>query len=604
MMKISLRIQPLAFASLLVAACTSAHQAAPGTAAAPTAPAGQAAPPAAAPAPATPAVPAQPAPSPTPSAVPAPGSTGDAQGPEVVGLNADGDIPLEPPGGHWATDEEGNQYFIVKVPRVEGQYLWIDDHTVRLRYGMTLNLASYDDTTFYAKIVKVTGHENARRKVPPTAEELQRVAATYAVDVPAGGVLKLEPFERGLPQYGQWRNGFALADMNGDRRLDIVHAPPRKGTSPPVVFLNDGKGGWTPWRATFPDMRYDYGDIQVADFNQDGKPDLALAMHALGIAVLVGDGKGNFKEWSRGLDYRGGEPAAGGFSSRALVVVDWNGDRRPDLLALGEGMGLVTSADSAKTISGAANGPVIYLNQGDGSWKRRDQGTGAQQVFGDTVVLGDFNRDGRTDFATAVQIVGRKELINLHQADGSWKAVEIPGVRDRAFVPTVAAADFDRDGITDLAVSYQSFELGVSRTGIDVFLTRLANGALSWERRPLAVRDGRDPWTAFTTGDVNGDHTADLVAISSDSEISVFRGDGKGGFSRLAVDPAKAAAGCRGFELALGDLAGDKTQELVVDLAGESSSAQSTLFEAIQLPVGPHCAGEGSVRAWRLMPAR
>ena len=53
-----------------------------------------------------------------------------------------------------------------------------------------------------------------------------------------------EPFDAGLPHEGQWRNGFDIADMNGDGLLDIVHGPPRKGDRRPHVFLGDGKGNW------------------------------------------------------------------------------------------------------------------------------------------------------------------------------------------------------------------------------------------------------------------------------------------------------------------------------------------------------------------------
>jgi hypothetical protein len=518
----------------------------------------------------------------------------------VVSLSATGDFPLEPPGGHWSTDENGDQYFILKVPRQEGSYVFIDEHSVRLRYGMTLRLASYDDTTFYAKIFKTSPDDNkVRRNVAPTVEELARVAATYKVDIPAGGNLRLEPFEAGLPQRGQWRNGFALADMNGDRRLDIVHSPPRKGFQPPVIFLGDGKGGWKPWATKFPSLRFDYGDVQVADFNRDGKQDLALAMHVLGVAVLLGDGKGGFTNWSEGLDFNAGDSMGLGFSSRSLIPVDWNGDRLPDLLALGEGMGLATTGEAgAAARSAQSYGVVLYLNRGDGTWERQDQGNGAQQIFGDTVVLGDFDRDGRTDFATAAQVVGRKDLINLHQADGSWTPVEIPGVRGRAFVHTVAAADFDRDGATDLAVSYQSFELSVNRSGIDVFLSRGSGANMTFERRTLAAREGRDGWTALTAGDLDGDGAPDLVGISDSSQIDVFHGDGKGAFSRLATDPARATDGCRGFDLAIGDLNGDGAAELVASFAGESTSAQTTLFRAIDLPVENRCPGEGAVRAW------
>src|SRR5262245_42878837 len=91
-----------------------------------------------------------------------------------------------------------------------------------------------------------------------------------AVETAALRSLVFEPFGRGLPTRGQWRNGFAVADMNGDGHPDIVHGPPRKVRGGPVVFLGDGRGGWTVWKdARFPAAPYDYGTAAVADFNGD-----------------------------------------------------------------------------------------------------------------------------------------------------------------------------------------------------------------------------------------------------------------------------------------------------------------------------------------------
>src|ERR1700674_4955601 len=127
-------------------------------------------------------------------------------------------------------------------------------------------------------------------------------------------------FDVGLPTSGQWREGFRIADMNEDGHPDIVHGPARKQTGTPVIFLGDGKGSWTLWKeARFPTLAYDYGDVEVADFNRDGHIDIALAVHLHGLFVLAGDGKGGFVNASAGLE-------STGFSSRAIRVTDWNGD--------------------------------------------------------------------------------------------------------------------------------------------------------------------------------------------------------------------------------------------------------------------------------------
>ena len=74
------------------------------------------------------------------------------------------------------------------------------------------------------------------------------IAGQTATDIPAQS-WRFVPFGAGLPTSGQWREGFRIADLNHDGHPDIVHGPPRKQPGPPVIFLGDGKGGWTRWRA-------------------------------------------------------------------------------------------------------------------------------------------------------------------------------------------------------------------------------------------------------------------------------------------------------------------------------------------------------------------
>src|SRR6266545_7314023 len=321
---------------------------------------------AAAPASQKPAAPAEPQEqkSAAPASEPAAAAPKPVEGVGTVGQPpAPGGAVLEPPDGKWLTDENGQQYFIIEVPRVEGQYIWEDKDTVRLRGGMPLKLAHYDDKTFYAKIFKVMpGEGSPVRGHKPTVSELEKAAETYKAGIPEVSRLRLEPFDSGLPRAGQWRNGFDVADMNGDGQLDIIHGSPRKaGGSPPQIFLGDGKGSWRPWtEVRFPeDVQFDYGSVAAADFNRDGHMDVAVAMHILGLRVFVGDGKGAFKLWSEGLDYhvpQEGDPPPG-FSSRAITAVDWNRDKRPDLLALGEGMHLnVASEKKAEFAKGSSFG--------------------------------------------------------------------------------------------------------------------------------------------------------------------------------------------------------------------------------------------------------
>ncbi|HEU4889510.1 MAG TPA: VCBS repeat-containing protein, partial [Thermoanaerobaculia bacterium] len=95
--------------------------------------------------------------------------------------------------------------------------------------------------------------------------------------------LKFEAASSGLPTSGSWRNHLAVADMNGDKFVDLV-VPSQRGSDSgtPTIFLGDGKGGWKQWTSVRWPVRIDYGGVTVSDFNKDNKMDVAFAIHLKG----------------------------------------------------------------------------------------------------------------------------------------------------------------------------------------------------------------------------------------------------------------------------------------------------------------------------------
>lgn len=387
--------------------------------------------------------------------------------------------------------------------------------------------------------------------------------------------LTFRPFGAGLPASGQWREGFRIADLNGDGHPDLVHGPPRKQLGPPVIFLGDGKGSWTRWKeARFPVLPYDYGDVEVADFNRDGHLDLALAIHLHGIVVLTGDGHGTFSNAGAGLEFNA--QGASGFSSRAIRTTDWNGDGLPDLVAVGEG-----PMPSAPRVAGR-NGVAIFLNHGAEGWRRTEQ-TLSAGIFSDSLALGDFDGDGHTDVATGSSVLGRKDLVNLWRASGEATpvAVDIPGVNH--YVQAVAAGDFDNDGKDDLVVAYLSLEDEVWHSVTDLFLSR-AGG--KWERRTLSKEADRGGAVALASGHLRGKSTRDLVALTARGETIVYLGDGHGRLVKNASAIPVYGEGCRGAHVELADLDGDGLDEIVTAFADED------------------CPSGGGITAWKAVPGR
>ena len=396
---------------------------------------------------------------------------------------------------------------------------------------------------------------------------------------PQTAVLRFAPFGTGLPTSGQWREGFRIADMNGDGHPDIVHGPARKQlASSPVIFLGDGKGSWARWKeARFPPLPYDYGDIEVADFNRDGHLDLAVAVHLHGLLLLNGDGHGGFSKAGEGLEF---DPSGrSGFSTRAIRTLDWNSDGLPDLVAVGEGPRLTGKS---------SNGVVIFLNQGPKGW-RRSEPTLSPGINSDSIALGDFDGDGHLDVATGSSVLGRNDLVNLWRSNGSAKTIDLDLPGPNHYVQAVGAGDFDNDGRDDLAVAYLRLDGEVWYSVIDVFYSR-ADG--KWERRPLFMQASKDVAVALASGRLRGKDTPrDLVALTMQGETLVYLGDGHGGFKRNIGAGAIPVygGGCRGAHVALADLDGDGRDEIVSSFADEPN-----IFNG-----AASCPSGGGITAWK-----
>lgn len=399
----------------------------------------------------------------------------------------------------------------------------------------------------------------------------------------APGRLELVEAGAGLPRSGQWRHSFVLADLDGDGHLDLAHGPARKGARRPVVFLGDGKGAFRKWdEAKYPAFPYDYGGIAAGDVDGDGRIDLALGVHMIGMAVLLQKQPGVFSLSSEGLPVRDRETGAS-FSSRAVALADADGDGRLDLIALSEGLLSPAAATRAQPPLGLA----LYLGRG-GAWERTEPGPAPDAAFGSGLAAGDVNGDGVPDYLVATSVQGDRRVLRLGARDGSASLlpVEVTELPERAFVLAAGFGDFDADGRTDLVVSTLAPGKDGLQSRVDVLLSRPPG----FEIRPVLAEPGRHPRGAVTAGDLNADGRVDLALLGGDGTLEAYLGDGRGGFGRAArVLPPAERLGCAGYHVAIRDLDGDGRDDVVAAFAGEGSASD---------PDAP-CTSGGALAAWR-----
>lgn len=361
-----------------------------------------------------------------------------------------------------------------------------------------------------------------------------------------------------------------IGDFNHDGRLDLAVAC--SGSKSISVLLGNGDGTFQP-HADYA-VNFTPQSIAAADFNGDGKVDLAVA--DLDVTILLGNGDGTFQA---AVDYPGNGAtfvvagdwngdgkidvaATSGFGDTitvlngkgdgtlqipytsyevggnpiSMAVADLNGDGHPDLV-VGSGTGAAGPNQSA-TIS-------VLLNKGDGTFQLHGN-------FGGMVTLSlaaaDFNGDGLADIAVPDPDFN---TVNITLGDGHGALGSIFDVPSPPSLPTteVLARDFNGDGKLDLAMSLQ---------GSGSIAVALGNGDGTFQSPIVNTQPGATPRIA--AADFNGDGKLDLAEFiySVLNNVQILLGKGDGTFqtgSSIAVSNIPG-------EIVSGDFNGDGKMDL------------------------------------------
>lgn len=284
---------------------------------------------------------------------------------------------------------------------------------------------------------------------------------------------------------GQSPNSIAVADFNGDGKLDLAVA--NQGLVLQAidgsVSILLGKGDGTFQAAVdYAAGKIPYS-IAAGDFNGDGKPDLAVVNVANSqtatqidgnLSILLGIGDGTFQP---AVDY---QPCP---SPSSVQLADLNHDGKLDVIAL---------EDSSIGPSG------VMLGNGDGTFQ-----SALAFSAGGQGVLGDFDHDGNLDLVLGPRIL-------LGNGDGTFQpAVGITGLNFLSHIEL--ATDVNGDGKLDL-VGLQSFLCLFSHCGNPASLILLGRGDGTFVSAPANFPSGVIP---KASADFNGDKLPDLAAIHS-----------------------------------------------------------------------------------------
>ena len=172
-----------------------------------------------------------------------------------------------------------------------------------------------------------------------------------------------------------------VGDFNGDGKLDVVVA--NQGSKDLSLLLSAASGPLVPKNAVSTGGAAPL-TLAVGDVNGDKKADIAfITNNGTDVSILIGDGTGGF---AAPVKY------AAGTGTRALLLVDMNGDKNLDAVVVNNTKGVSVLPGMGDGKFGAATATLV--------------GMGAAAI-----AAGDFNGDGKIDIAFADNVANLGGLL-------------------------------------------------------------------------------------------------------------------------------------------------------------------------------------------------
>jgi Flp pilus assembly protein TadD len=359
-------------------------------------------------------------------------------------------------------------------------------------------------------------------------------------------LVRFEARELPGPEGGSVLNGLApgagacIIDLSAPGSRDLVTFPP--GRNGILAYRNLHNGSFAPIPASETGLDATGTGIAcaVGDFDNDGLPDLAIAMRDR-IILYRNLGHGKFEDVTAKVGIRQLNKPMG------LTFVDFDHDGDLDLFVTG-----------SRATDGKSGPSVMWRNNGNSTFTEWTGPTGLAGTASTTqAILSDINNDRAVDLVVTGS--AGAPTVYFNRREGAFRPM--PLYTDAILPPTRGAAvfDFNKDGWMDVAVTH------AGAPGLTLW--RNVDGK-KFERVPLPLPPGVTGAWGLTPIDFDNDGWIDLAAVlevRGQSELHVFRNLGPQGFedvtAKLGLDKLALHGG--GSVIAA-DVDGDGAADLIV----------------------------------------
>src|SRR5438309_1242395 len=226
-------------------------------------------------------------------------------------------------------------------------------------------------------------------------------------------------------------HGIAVADFNGDKKLDI--AIDSWAENKVLVMFGKGDGAFQTPGVKFDVGKMPYQRLRTADVNEDGNVDIVTSnFEGSSVSILLADGHGNFtrKDFPAPPDPFG------------IAIADLNGDHHLDIaIAHYSGHG----TDPSK------NGLSVLFGDGRGNFSLAKGSPFSTGHYPGTLATGDLNGDGIADIVVPNYEDGTL-TIYLCGRNGITPAAYSP-IRVGHAPHGIAIADLNQDGKGDIVAA-------------------------------------------------------------------------------------------------------------------------------------------------------